>query len=124
MNRKTIAQYRQKLQAILAKDDEGQRRTDLLQLAKDVGAGYVHTTLGPTTESPPHKGPMGTIKQTTIHQSPISESELVLNINNALQTETMIDVCNVSARNFWIAVLATMVAMAAATASIISAIKS
>ena len=68
MNRKTIAQYRQRLQSVLAKNDEGQRRTDLLQLAKDVGAGYVHTTLGPTTKIPSHKGPMGTIEETTIHR--------------------------------------------------------
>ncbi len=116
MNRKEIAEYRKDLRAILAKDTEDERKPALLQLAKDVGAGYIHTTLGPavTRSQRTSTGP-GTA--TTIHQDPISESELVSNINNALQTETMIDVCNVSARNFWIAIVATIIALGACVAT-------
>jgi hypothetical protein len=107
---KEIAVYRQRLRNILKKDDVKQRLDDLEQLAKDVGAGYVHTKIvaAPTTTT--HTG-SETLHDTTIHENPISESELVLNINNALQTETMINTCKIAARNFWITLLAAMAAV-------------
>ena len=114
MTRKEIAVYRQKLCTILNKDD-GQRFEELKELAKKVGAGYVHTTIAPTAVTTPN----GKGYETIIHQNPnsISESELVLNINNALQTETMIDVCKTAARNFWVAIIATIIALISALAA-------
>ena len=114
MTREKISEYRQKLRTILNKDEE-QRFEELKQLAKEVGAGYVHTEIAPTTTTVPD----GNGFLTTTHQNPISisESELVLNINNALQTETMIDVCKTAARNFWVTMLAAMAAVLSALAA-------
>lgn len=103
MTPEKIAEYRQKLRTILNNKNDGQRFEELEQLAKEVGAGYVNTKIAGTSPLPGGKG-------TAIHQNPISESELVLNINNALQTETMIDMCNTAAKNFWITLIATIVA--------------
>ncbi len=114
MTREEIAVYRQKLRTILNKDD-GQRLEELKQLAKEVGAGYVHTTIAPTAITTQN----GKGSETIIHQNPISisESELVLNINNALQTETMIDVCKTAARNFWITMVVAIAAVLSALAA-------
>jgi hypothetical protein len=114
MTREKISEYRQKLRTILNKD-EGQRFEELKQLAKEVGAGYVHTEIAPTTTTVPD----GNGFLTTIHKNPISisESELVLNINNALQTETMIDMCNTAAKNHRITVAAAIAAVLGALAA-------
>ena len=109
MTREEIEGYRQELHTILNKDD-GQRLEELKELAKKVGAGYVHTTIACSDTIKE-----GTETTTTTWQNPISESELVLNINNALQTETMIAVCNTASRNFWLT-------MAAAIAAVLSAL--
>lgn len=111
MTHKEIAEYRQELRNILVKDN-GTRMKELIKLAKKVGAGYVHTEIAATTTIKTETG-----SQTTIHQNPISESELVLNINNALQTETMIDVCKTAARNFWITMVAAIAAVLSALAA-------
>ena len=113
MTRKEIAAYRQKLCTILNKD-EGQRFEELKQLAKKVGAGYVHTGIAPIAITTPN----GKGSETIIHQNPIaiSESELVLNINNALQTATMINMCKTANRNFIIALIATVIALVSAAA--------
>ena len=107
MTRKKITEYRQKLRTILNKD-ESQRFEELKQLAKEVGAGYVNTKIAGTSTIPDGKGTL-----TTIHQNLISESELVLNINNALQTETMIVMSKTATENFWIALVAAIAAWAA-----------
>jgi len=107
MTREEIEGYRQELRTILNKDD-GQRLEELKELAKKVGAGYVHTQIATTTTKKTATG-----SETSIYQNPISESELVLNINNALQTETIIDMCKTASRNFWIAILAALAAWAA-----------
>lgn len=109
MTREEIAVYRQKLRNILKKvGNEGKRIKALEDLAKEVGAGYVHTEIAPTTTTVPD----GNGILTTIHQNPISisESELVLNINNALQIETMIDMCKTAAKNYKIAVYSAIAA--------------
>ena len=111
MTREKISEYRQSLRTILNNKDNDQRLEDLKQLAKEVGAGYVHTQIATTTTIKTATG-----SETSIYQNPISESELVLNINNALQTETMIDVCNTAARNFWITMVAAIAAVLSALA--------
>ncbi len=112
MTREKISEYRQKLRTILNNKDDGQRLEELKQLAKKVGSGYVNTKI---VCSDTRKVGSGTL--TNIRQNPISESELVLNINNALQTETMIDMCNTAAKNFGIAVVAAIAAGLSALAA-------
>jgi hypothetical protein len=112
MTRKEIAVYRQNLRTIVKIKDEGQRLKELEQLAKEVGAGYVHTEITATATRTTEME-----SETTIYQNPISESELVLNINNALQTETMIYMCRTAARNFWITMVAAIAAFLSALAA-------
>jgi hypothetical protein len=113
MTRKKIAEYRQKLRDILKnEEDESKRFEALKDLAKEVGAGYVRTEIAGTSTIPDGKGTL-----TTIHQNTISESELILNINNALQTEAMIDMCKDAARKFWVAIIATIIALISALAA-------
>lgn len=117
MTHKEIAKFRRELCDILAKDDST-RIEKLTNLAKRVGAGYVHTEIATTTTTKTATG-----SETLIHQNPISESELVLNINNALQTETMIDMCKTAARNFWITIIASTAAVFSALAAWAAIIK-
>ena len=110
--REDIAKNRQELQEILKNDTEKERYKALKELAKKVGAGYVNTKLVGVSKTPVGNG--FAVKNL---QSSITESELVLNINNALQTETMIDMCNISAGNYKIAGWATMAAAFSAFAA-------
>lgn len=113
MTHKEIAVYRQELCCILNTiKDEGERLEALKEFAKKVGAGYVHTTIACSDTIKE-----GTKTTTTTWQNPISESELVLNINNALQTETMIEVCKTAARNYKIAIAAAIAAVLSALAA-------
>ena len=121
MTRKEISGYRQELHNILQKEKEDQRIEELKTLAKKVAAGYVNTQIAAVTSDPPH-GSLGSVKH--IHQNPISESELVQNINNALQTETMIDVCKTAARNYWITVAAAVAAALSALAAWLAIVNS
>ena len=115
MTLEKIAEYRQNLRTILNTDDDKQRYKDLEQLAKEVGAGYVNTTIvGAFKTSRPGE----LIKP----QNPISESELVLNINNALQTETMINMCNIAAGNFKAAMTSAKTSFVSALVAMVSAL--
>ncbi len=91
-----IERCRQDLCNILSEDDS-QRRQKLVELAKNVGAGYVHSKIAATTRTE------DSIISTSDH---ISEAELVLNINNALQTETMINALKTANRSWIVAVIA------------------
>jgi len=117
MTREKIAEYRQNLHTILNTDNEKQRYKDLEQLAKEVGAGYVNTKI---VCSDTRKE--GTATITNIRQNPISESELVLNINNALQTETMINMCNIAAGNFKAAMTSARTSFVSALVAMVSAL--
>ncbi|MBN2456411.1 MAG: hypothetical protein JXB29_07760 [Sedimentisphaerales bacterium] len=46
-----------------------------------------------------------------------TEAEIFENINNALQTETMIAVCKIAVRNFWITMVAAIAAVLSALAA-------
>lgn len=116
MKRKEIAVYRQRLREILNIGDENQRLGELKQLAKDVGAGYEHNEIVAATVTTTHTG-SGTSHETRTHGNSISESELVLNINNALQTEMMIDMCKTATRNYLIAFIAAIAAVFSALAA-------
>ena len=106
MMRKEIAIYRQDLRTILKIGDDNQRLEKLEKLAKEVGAGYVHTEIATTTTTK-----LTTGNEILIHQNPISESELVLNINNALQTETLIVNCIYARRSVYAAIAAVIVSI-------------
>ena len=96
-----IERYRQKVCNILNEGD-GKRRQKLVELAKEVGAGYVHSKIAATTQTE------DSIINTT---DDISEAELVLNINNALQTETMINALKVANRSWIVAVFAAVISV-------------
>jgi hypothetical protein len=110
MTRREIAEYRQTLRNILAEADDKTRMAKLKDLAKKVGAGYVHTEIAGITKTET-KTP--TSQETThgIYHNTISESELVLNINNALQTETMIDTCKIANRSWIVAIISAIVSI-------------
>jgi len=111
MTRKKIAAHRQELCRILNTiEDEGERLEALKELAKKVGVGSMR------------KGKV-LIKQDIYGEQKyqeadlITEGELVLNINNALQTDTMVDMCTIAARNSWVAIIATIIALISALAA-------
>jgi hypothetical protein len=120
VKRKEIAVYRQRLREILNIEDEAKRLGELKRLAKEVGAGYEHTEIAAVTTTPvttKTKTGVATTLNTSAYQKTISESELVLNINNALQTETMIVMCKTASRNFWIALVSVIIALLAMVAA-------
>ena len=97
MTLKEIDAKKEKLKQILRQDDEVTRLKELKTLAKEVGASAARF--------------QGTLSEN--YQSPnvITEEELVHNIHEVFQTETMIEMSRIAARNFWIAVIASMVAV-------------
>jgi predicted PurR-regulated permease PerM len=105
---------RQKLIKITDSNDlESERISKLKELAKRVGAGTINSKFaGVTTHNLP-KG--GTV--TSRHQDPISEAELIQNINNSLQTATMIEMCRVSGNNYIVAAFAAIAAIFSAIAA-------
>lgn len=116
MKRKEIEEYRQKLVEIQMMPKEEGRKGVLHELAKEVGASTEHTKIvGTSTQK------SGNVTETTIHQNPISESDLVQNINHALQTASMIDMCKIANRNFVIALIATLIALGSAVAAWVAA---
>ena len=53
-------------------------------------------------------------------ENKITEGEIVHNIRDALRTETTIEMCRISARNFWVAVIASIVAFVSSAISFLS----
>jgi hypothetical protein len=104
MKSKEIESYRQDLRNILNKENDSQRHQELVQLAKKVGAGYVHSKIAAMVR---------TDTGTTYCSDPISESELVLNINNALQTETMINTLKIATWSWRVALIAVVISIIA-----------
>lgn len=93
MKRKDIERYRQKLIEI-QKMPESERRGSLEELAKEVGASLV----------------------TIYGVGYANRGEIIHNIEQALRTETMIDMCKIANRNFVIALIATVIALGSAAA--------
>lgn len=110
MKTREIKSYRQKLRDILKKEIGGQRQKELMDLAQEVGAGYVqvkHAGLYQTQRQ--HDSGSETI--THILNETLSEAELVININNALQTETMINALNAANRSWIVAIVAAAISV-------------
>lgn len=101
--------YHQNLREILKKPEEDNRRELLKDLAREVGAGSERTDI------------VGAVKRdekTLIrYQNVISESELVQNINNALQTRTMIAASKATTKSYVIAFAATVASVFSAVAA-------
>lgn len=78
------------------KMDSGQikRYKALRDLASEVGGSYISTE----------------------RQKNANEGELTEGIHRALQTKTMIEVSKIAARNFWIAIIATVISLGSAIA--------
>jgi hypothetical protein len=105
MTRKEIKQKKARLVEILKEGDPDKRRKDLEELAKIVGASVtriVRIKVGSEASKVYYK-----------HDNVITETEIVHNIQVALQTETMVEACRISARNFWVALVATVIALLA-----------
>lgn len=109
---KAIKEYRQELVDIQKNPNENERMEALKELAKTIGAGTVHTKIAGSTTTK-----VGNGYSTSIHQNPISESELIQNINDSLQTATMVEMCRVSGNNYIVSVLAALAAFLSALAA-------
>lgn len=115
MKNREIALCRRQVRDILQEQDEEERIEELKGLARRIGAGTENTRIGAASVV---KGNDGSTT-TTIHQTPISEHDLICGINNALQTESMI---NVAGRSFYISIIAIVVSVVSAAAAWIVAL--
>ena len=88
-----IKQCRQELLDILNIDPERKQHQPLRNLAKKVGAQQPNAT------------------------NVEFRDMIVNNINHALQTATMIEMCRIASRNFWITVMAAIAAVLSALAA-------
>ena len=113
-NKKT-EEFRQKLADIIRNRPENERMEHLRELAIEVGAGTVRTEIAAVA---PY-GESGTVS----YQNSISESELVQNIHNALQTRTMIAMCKTASKQFVIALIAAVIALVSAVAACFATLK-
>ena len=112
MKMSEIKKYRQDLCNIVKIKYENQRRQELAQLAIDVGAGSVHTKITGTAQA---------ADSTTNTIDQISETELVFNINDALQTEAMISALKTANLSWIVAVIAVVIASVSVAVSIVTA---
>jgi len=112
MKRKEIERKKKELDEILKTEEEitGARLKKLEALAKEVGASV--TRMGKILVKHNIYG-----GQEYREENQITESEIVHNIQFALQTETMINECKTASQNFWIAVGAMMIAVFAMLAA-------
>ena len=95
---------------ILKGEDAGVRLDKLKAPATEIGASV--TRMGKILVQHEIDG-----KQRYQDENQITESEIVHNIQFALQTKTMIDECRIASRNFWIALVATLIALLAMLAA-------
>ena len=112
MKMSEIKKYRQDLCNIVKIKYENQRRQELAQLAIDVGAGSADTKIAGTPQA---------ADSTTNPIDQISETELVLNINDALQTEAMIIALKTANLSWIVALIAAVIASVSVAVSILTA---
>ena len=114
MTLKEIQKKREKLACILGEENTESRLKKLQELAKEVGASITRVERVET-----QRDVMGAVTYKPSNE--ITETEIVHNINFALQTETMIEMCRISARSHWIALVATIISLLAMVAAWIAA---
>ncbi len=107
MTLKKIKQKRKELTKILQRDT-GERTDDLIKLAQEVGASTLR--MGRTTGDPDE-----------ISQNVITESEIVQNINIALQTASMLVMSKAA---IWAAITASVSALAAWAVVLVNCMRS
>ena len=112
-----IKKYRQDLRNIVKIKYENQRRQELLQLAIDVGAGLVYSKVAGTYQT---KDKMGGAETHTV-STEISEAELVMYINNTLQTETIINAIKTASLSWIVALIALFISFGSFVFSIVTA---
>lgn len=100
--------YKRKLVEILKEEHAGVRLNKLTALAKEVGAST--TRMVRYTEEP-------------LASNKITETEIVQNIEVALQTASMIDMCKNTTRNFFLALIAAVAALLSALAAWVAVCK-
>jgi len=113
MTRKEIEKKKKDLTDILKEGDAGVRLGKLQKLAKEVGASVTRMETVAVSQSQNLDGRI-------TYGNPsnkITETEIVHNIQVALQVETMIDMCRTAARNFWITLVAVLIAVFAMLAT-------
>ena len=90
-------------------DLEPKRKQKLKKLAKEIGAGTIHTE---QVEGTVYNGSLERPYNT------ISESELVQNIHQALQTAMTLNMCKIANKNYKYAILASIAAMLSASTAL------
>ncbi|MCK5174209.1 MAG: hypothetical protein KAR47_12520 [Planctomycetes bacterium] len=96
MTHRQIERHRRHLVEILQREKSPQRTEALYALAKEVGASTGKKRDG---------------------EGDIDAVGLVENIHYALQTASMTDMCRTAAKNYWIAFVASLVALVSAAAA-------
>ena len=107
MTLKEIRQKRKELTQVLQIESSGQKREALIKLAQIVGASTIR--MGRTTTDP-----------NEVARNVMSESELVGNINMALQTASMIVMSKAAV---WAAITASISALAAWAAVLVNCLR-
>lgn len=95
MAHKEIEGHKQRLVDIKNMSHVGERNEAYIELGAKLGASGCGSNLLPAER----------------------EVEHIRGINQALQTATMIDMCAIAARNFWVAIIATIIALISALAA-------
>lgn len=113
MTLKEIEKNKEELTNILKEQDAEKRLEKLQGLAKRVGASITKMVNVQTKQD-------GARLQYKLSNE-ITESEIVHNIQEALRTETMIEMCKISARNLRISSLAMLIALLAMIAAWVAA---
>jgi adenine/guanine phosphoribosyltransferase-like PRPP-binding protein len=108
MTRKYIEKKTDEKMHILKEEDTDARRQKLQKLAKEVGASTTRI-VSTTTRS-------GIVTGTMLSNE-ITETEIVQNIEAALQTMIMFNALETANRNFVIALLSTVIALISAIAA-------
>jgi len=90
-------------------DIESEKKLKLKSLAKEIGAGTIHTE---QVEATVYNG--------SLHKplNTISESELVQNIHQALQTAMTLNMCKIANKNYKCAIIASIAAMLGASTAL------
>jgi len=115
MTRKEIEGKKKGLADILREENTEVRLKKLQELAREVGASVTRIEKVETQKD----------IHGYIHSKPsneITEMEIVHNIQVALQTETMIDMCKTASRNFIIAMVASITAFLSMIAAWVAAL--
>jgi len=115
MTRKEIEGKKKGLADILREENTEVRLKKLQELAREVGASVTRIEKVET-----QKDIHGYIHSKLSNE--ITETEIVHNIQVALQTETMIDMCKTASRNFIIAMVASITAFLSMIAAWVAAL--